>query len=140
MKTFRLIGMALLAIVLSVSFIACSSDNDDNNGSLVGTTWKVVSIDNAYHDDSEGLIGATGTLNADGTVTLNPKSDWTYSHWTLNDNTLKIVLGQGHPDDYVEGTISISGNSATWDCYWADVYGQWNHKDWTHIIVHLQKQ
>ena len=26
MKTFRLIGMALLAIVMSVGFIACSND------------------------------------------------------------------------------------------------------------------
>ncbi len=139
MKTFRLIGLALLAIVMSVSFIACSSDDDDNNDSLAGTTWKVVSVDNG-HDDSTDLIGTTATLNADGTVTFNPKNVWTYSHWTLNDNTLKIVLGEGHPDDYVEGTLSINGNSATWDCYWADVDGHWTHKDDTHTIVHLQKQ
>ncbi len=139
MKTFRLIGMALLAIVMGVSFSACSSDDDDNNDSLAGTTWKVVSVDK--DDDSfEEWIGKTATFNADGTVTFKPDASWTYSQWTLKDNTLKVVLGEGYPDDYVEGTLSVNGNSATWNCYWADVDGEWTDKDETHAIMHLQKQ
>lgn len=43
MKIFKLLGMAILAIVMSVGFIACSSDDDNedggNNTSLVGK-WK----------------------------------------------------------------------------------------------------
>ena len=43
MKIFKFISMALLAIVMSVGFIACSSDDDNeeggNNTSLVGK-WK----------------------------------------------------------------------------------------------------
>lgn len=31
MKTLRLIGMAIVAIVMSINFAACSSDDDDNN-------------------------------------------------------------------------------------------------------------
>ena len=141
MKTFKLVGMALLAVVMSISFIACSSDNDDNKEtatSLSGTTWKVVSVDN--DEDSKDWIGSTATFNADGTVTFKPANGWTYTRWTLNGNTLKIVVGEGHADDYMEGTLSISGNSGTYDFYWADVDGKWTGKDDTHAIVHIQKQ
>ena len=39
MKTFRLIGMALFAIMMCVNFTACSSDDDEKNfeSSLIGT-------------------------------------------------------------------------------------------------------
>ena len=50
MKTLRFIGMAILAVIMSISFVACSSDDDDDkeaSTSLVGTTWKVTSVDNA---------------------------------------------------------------------------------------------
>ena len=90
MKTLRLIGMALLAIVMSVSFIACSNDDDDNkeaSTSLVGTTWKVTSVDNA-DDDLNDWTNVTVTFNENGTVTFNPKTVYTYTRWTLNDNTL----------------------------------------------------
>lgn len=137
MKTLRLIEMALLAIVMSVSFIACS--NEEASTSLVGTTWKVTSVDNGDVSLND-LTNVTVTFNENGTVTFNPKTVHTYTLWTLNDNTLKIVLGEDEADDYIEGTISINGKSATWDCYWADVYGQWTHKDEPHATVHLQKQ
>ena len=31
MRTFRLIGMALLAVVMCVNFASCSDDEDENN-------------------------------------------------------------------------------------------------------------
>ena len=142
MKTFKLIGMALLAIVMSISFIACSSDNDDNKEtatSLSGTTWKVTSVDNAG-SDFKNATGTTVTFNSDGTVTFTPSFDWTYTRWTLSGNTLKIVVGEGHADDYMEGTLSISGNSGTWDAYWGDANSDKSGKDGTHAIVHIQKQ
>ena len=39
MKTFRLIGMALFAIMMCVNFTACSIDDDEENfeSSLIGT-------------------------------------------------------------------------------------------------------
>lgn len=40
MKAFRLIGMALFAIMMCVNFTACSSDDDDEENfesSLIGT-------------------------------------------------------------------------------------------------------
>ena len=32
MKTFKFIGMALLAIVMCVNFTSCSDDDEENNG------------------------------------------------------------------------------------------------------------
>ena len=37
MKTLRFIGMAIVAIIMSVNFVACSDDDDDNP--IVGT-WR----------------------------------------------------------------------------------------------------
>ncbi len=36
MKTFRLIGMALITIVMSVNFTSCSSDDDEENNIVSG--------------------------------------------------------------------------------------------------------
>ncbi len=47
MKNIRLVGMALLALFMSVSFSACVSDDDENQPSsnpLVGT-WEMTDID-----------------------------------------------------------------------------------------------
>lgn len=53
MKTLRLIGMALAAIMMSVNFVACSDDDDDNP--IVGV-WQ-------NDDEGEHL---RWTFNADG--------------------------------------------------------------------------
>ncbi len=75
MKTFRLIGMALLAILISVNFIACSSDDDEeliknddgiiiNQKRLIQT--KIVgdgesAIDEYTYDNNGMLLSATET-------------------------------------------------------------------------------
>ena len=55
MKTLRFIGMAIVAIIMSVNFVACSDDDDDNP--IVGT-WRS-EVDNYGYSDSY-------TFNADG--------------------------------------------------------------------------
>jgi len=52
MKTFRFIGMALLAIVMCVNFASCSSDNDEesNGGKSTQELLQGVWYD-AYTDD-----------------------------------------------------------------------------------------
>lgn len=143
MKTFKFIGMLLVAILFSFTFVACSSD-DDNNGSstsLAGTTWKVASISIQDQYDWKGI---SGTFNSDGTITFSPSTDWnkkwTYAKWELKDGILRFTLGEGHPDDCIVGNITFNGNSATWDCYMEDAYGKWSGKEETHAIVKLEKQ
>lgn len=43
MKQFRLLGMGLLALAMSIGFVACSSD-DDSNGSSRNKSKKLVQI------------------------------------------------------------------------------------------------
>ena len=45
MKTLRFIGMAVVAIIMSVNFVACSDDDDDNP--IVGT-WRSEVSNNSY--------------------------------------------------------------------------------------------
>lgn len=137
----KYVFLLLAIVVTSFAFISCSDDDDDKEAStsLVGTTWKVTSVDNA-DGDFDDWTNATVTFNKNGTVTINPYTGWNYTHWTLNDKTLKIVVGEHAADDCIEGTISINGKSATWNCYWADVDGEWTNKDKTHATIHLQKQ
>ena len=58
MKTLRFIGMAIVAIIMSVNFVACSDDDDENP--LVGT-W--VSIENRNSVEYKDVM----TINSDGT-------------------------------------------------------------------------
>lgn len=44
MKTFKLIGMALLAIIISVNLTACSDDDKDVNSNSLEGTWGLTHI------------------------------------------------------------------------------------------------
>ena len=52
MKTLRFIGMAIVAIIMSVNFVACSDDDDDIDVSQLEGTW--------------GLVHDTGWEESDG--------------------------------------------------------------------------
>lgn len=146
MKTLRMIGLALVAIVLCVSFAACGSDDDDDNnggGGLAGTTWKVVGVSSSDADmleDFNEWKGYTVKLNSNGTITFTPDAGWSYARWTYSAPTLKFTLGEGHADDCVVGALTISGNTAQWNCYWEDADGEWSNAAREHTIVTLQKQ
>lgn len=61
MKTLRFIGMALVAVILSVSFIACSDDEDDANTSP--TTGKRLVRLTCNEDIAYFNYGSNGWLN-----------------------------------------------------------------------------
>lgn len=70
MKTFRFIGMALLAIVMCVNFASCSSDNDEesNGGKSTQELLQGVWYD-AYTDDCPYFIVEKGY----STLPTNPQ-------------------------------------------------------------------
>lgn len=73
MRTFRLIGMTLLMIMLTVNFTACSDDDDDNELSLP--------VDNTL----ELLIGTwEGTGEVAGRL-FKFNEDYTYSYDYSNE-------------------------------------------------------
>ena len=65
MRTFRLLGMALLAIVMCANFTACSSDDDE-----------VIKDDDGVITNQKKLVEIKSTID-DGETTL-----WEYSYDT----------------------------------------------------------
>ena len=74
MKTFRLIGMALLVIFICTSFSACSSDDEEvteptNSEKIVGK-WKKIVDDGSFHTH------ITFTNNGTFSMTCSDRPDY----------------------------------------------------------------
>lgn len=133
MKILRNFSMAILAIILSVFFIACSDDDKDEPQTtpptLTGTIWKIATTDENY------MMGVTFTFNDNKTVTVNPPL-WSKVTYWINGNNLRIVFND---DDYIEGSIVINCNSATYQYKWYDIDGTIHGSGRQHSMT-LQKQ
>ncbi len=132
MKTLRLIGTALVAVVLSAGFCACSDDDDDGGDSgLVGTTWKVTS-----DPDYEGMVV---TFNNNHTITYSwngySNSNENTVFWSVDGDVLTININH---DDCMEGWLVVEGNTATYTYHWYDYTGNWNETEY--YTMTLKKQ
>lgn len=126
MRTLRFIGMAIVAVIMSVNFAACSDDDDeDNNGNnpLVGTwidsygegdyfIWKF-NVDGTgieqeyYHGGLESPVSFTYTYDAKTTVlTVTYKED-----------------GDLVPTDIDTYYVTFSGNTMTTRQFFDDEIG-----------------
>lgn len=66
MKTFRLIGIAIMAILISVNFASCSSDDDEEETNseykaLLGS-WQM------SEQDGDILVTSSFIFNSNGTI------------------------------------------------------------------------
>lgn len=110
MKTFRMIGMALVAVLMCVSFVACGSDDDEPEGASIIGTWKYTS---SY--DGNG----TFTFKSNGSLVWDDGEETTSNHtYTLNGSELKIIFNDN--DDYTLGSFTMNGNNATYKYNWYD--------------------
>ena len=105
MKTLRFIGMAIVAIIMSVNFVACSDDDDDNP--IVGV-WQ--------NDDEDEHLRLT--FNADGSGeeylfwdndSESYRHQFTYTYDSAT-STLVITYEDG---DTTKATVSFNGNTMT---------------------------
>ena len=132
--------MVVVAILLSLNFIACSDDDGPGNGSsLAGTTWKIVSVvdqDDWYAE----FEGSSVTFKSDGSVVLGPDDDWNYATWSLNEGVLKITFGEEIPNAIYVGKIIFDGNTATWYCYGEEVNDSYEDNPKYYAILTLRKQ
>ena len=111
MKTFRRIGLAVIAILLCFGATACSSDDDEpqTNSPIVGT-WD-------YQSDYDGE--GTFTFKSNGTLTWFDGEETSSNHtYALSGDKLKIIFNDN--DDYTLGTIVIEGDVATYTYRWYD--------------------
>lgn len=124
MKVLHFFCMALFAIVLCVSLVSCSSDDEDSSVSVSDTTWKVVAVDDEDFNANECI-----TFNADGTATLSAHS-WIVIKWKLKGNNLILDFDT----DYTKGNFTVKGDAATYYYVWEST------DDDTHYTMNLQKQ
>lgn len=111
MRTLRLIGIALLTVLMSVNLTACGGDDKDEpsggGNPLVGT-WT------GKGQDSAGYVyNAKVVFNSDGSGVFDEwkdddsKIDSDKFKYTYTSNTIVFDWGDGSPETW---TYSITGN------------------------------
>ena len=83
MKTFKLIGMALVAVMLSFAMSSCDSDDDET-----------VVIPNPYKDYPQLIVGKWFCFTPESSMFLNYKADGTFN-WTGWDKEAGWLLESG---------------------------------------------
>lgn len=116
-KSFFLLAISL--IVLSFSFVSCSSDRDENSApkyNIIGK-WKAMQYkdtDGVFKDMS--ILNWYSQFNSDGTYTSYSGSNY-YGTYTY-DNNNRIIAKVGSETVYYT-IISLSGNNAEAEMYYA---------------------
>ena len=107
MKNIRLVGMALLALFMSVSFSACGgSDDDDNNGggdisASIEGTWYLKS-EKWFTDESRTKVSSETTYGDYANERV----------WTFKKSGNDLILTQKFSDGYTnEYTLVRNGNN-----------------------------
>jgi len=105
-KTFRFIGMVLMAVLVSVSFAACSDDDDDSATSAIIGKW--------YWDGENGEY-LVFKSNGSGYEYDNEDGDTYDFYWKMTDSVLFISWDEEADwDDADSWNVVISGNKMTW--------------------------
>ena len=108
MKTLRFIGMAVIAVIMSVNFMACSDDDheDDKQSNTIIGTWEVTGDSDS--DEEHNAIGEIYTFYSNGTVLNEWENDfYTYNYKLNSDNTILSIDyedGDGYEEMYLEIT------------------------------------
>ena len=108
MKNIRLVGMALLALFMSVSFSACGgSDDDDNNGGGGDTS---ASIEGTWYLKSEKWFTDESMKTVSSETTYGDYANervWTFKK-SGNDLILTTKFSSGKTNEY---TLVRNGNN-----------------------------
>ena len=109
MKTLRLIGLAIVAIVMSVNFAACSDDDEDIDVNQLEGTWGLVHFEGYYYEEGQKIdwnnqYDPTNPSEDCDKVVISKVSDNIYSmvHYAYYDNKWN--------QEYTE-KVSLDGNN-----------------------------
>ena len=149
MKNIRLVGMALLALFMSVSFSACGgSDDDDNNGgggdtsSSIEGTWYLKS-EKWFTDESMKTVSSEKTYGdyANERVWTFKKSgnDLILTHKSSSGQTNEYTLVRNGNNDYQKSydrfvVKTLTSNSLVvdyYDNYYDDDKSLWEYGVYT---------
>ena len=142
MKTLRLIGMAIIAVIMSVNFVACDDDEDSDNVSLIGK-WKVdryidatngVTTHYTYQDwiDDGGypyLVFEekdTYCIDVDGSIEE-------YSSYIYDENSKVLIENNGY-SEYKYEVISLAKNKLILRYYGVNGWGNPDNYNETYYV------
>lgn len=144
MKTFRMIGMALLAILLSVNLVSCDNDDDGTGGEGGAATGSSVSLGNgkklvqmleySVQDEVQELMSMTELkYDAQGRVVEAKKKkkddegSWKPDNAKISWESNKVTLSFESYED-VFFTYMLSGGKISKGSisYWSEETGKWN--------------
>ena len=108
MKTLRLIGLLIMAVMASINFTACGDDDDDDPSNPIVGVWQ-------NDDEGEHL---RWTFNADGSGSEylyydDDSESFTYQFtytYHSETNVIEINYSDGDTDRY---NVTINGNTLT---------------------------
>lgn len=127
MKLFKFLAMAIFAMVMSIGFVACSSDDNDNDGGgsitsgkkLVRISSEYVTINFTYGVDGK-LARATRNVNGNSeyidldwsgnTITLTTHARWDENPCTItldNGKSQKLLMVKRHIRQPIRETIFL---------------------------------
>ena len=138
MKTLRLIGMAIIAVIMSVNFVACDDDEDSDNVSLIGK-WKedsYIEVTNGvtthYTPDDGGypyLVFEekdTYYINVDGSIEE-------YSSYIYDENLKVLTVDNGY-SEYKYEVISLAKNKLILRYYGVNGWGNPDNYNETYYV------
>lgn len=114
-KTFRLIGMGLMALAVSVNFAACGSDDDDDDdGSVNGS--RIVSITTTWTDDEDVEVRRFDYDNAGRIIKVT--YDYSYAdedndYTTYEYSDSKIIETEYEDDDVFSNEYTLTDGKIT---------------------------
>ena len=114
MKTLRIIGMAVVAIIMSVNFAACGDDDDDFSTADLEGLWEGISSDFVEKENGQVIDEGTEDLsdqrmkfNSDGTVIGYYKTN---GRWEMEDEVGTWSYKDGKLYTSVEGEGEMIAN------------------------------
>ena len=136
MKQFKFLAMAIFAMIMSIGFVACSSDDDGNNGTsgkkLVRISSEHETMNFTYGEDGK-LIRASINVNGNSgyvdfdwsgnTITLTPHAIWGENPCTITLDNGKIsettdgeeTCRAAYSGDYLSQITGGNINNYTWE-------------------------
>lgn len=131
MRTFRLIGMALLAVVMCVNFSSCSEDNEDDNENgnpiVNGKRLSTVTIEGNYYNSTYYNESFSFSYDKEGRlIRVGGSESFTYS-WSENFITITSDDGEGHE---AKVALNKNGTVKSYDDNWSSFVFQYDSQNY----------